>query len=273
MTKNCWIPASILASALTVACGGAPQSSTPETAPAAESAAEPAAETPSPEPAATPSQAAPATASPAPRPAPSPARPAPSAAAPAASAPAPAPPAPAPAPRFREVAAGVGTELSLELTSALSTETAQVETPVTARLTKAVVVDGITVIPSGAVLHGNVTESERAGRVKGVAHLVFRFTEVEIAGQRDPIRTNGVTIEGETTKRQDATKVGVGAGLGAVIGGIVGGGGGAAKGAAIGGAAGAGTVLATRGQEVNLPVGAEVTATLASPYAIQVEEK
>jgi len=36
---------------------------------------------------------------------------------------------------------------------------------------------------------------------------------------------------------------------------------------------GAGTVLATRGREVNLAVGTEITATLASPFAIQVEVK
>jgi len=169
------------------------------------------------------------------------------------------------------VSAKVGTELPLELTTALSTETAQVEAPVTARLRQPIVVDGITVLPAGAIFHGNVTEVERAGRVRGRAHLVFRFTEVTIAGQRDPVRTNGLTFEGEATKSEDATKVGAGAGIGAVIGGIIGGGSGAAKGAAIGGAAGAGTVLATRGREVELPVGTELTATLASPFEIQVE--
>jgi hypothetical protein len=169
------------------------------------------------------------------------------------------------------VSAPRGTELALELTTALSTETAQVETPVTARLRRPVVVDGVTVFPAGAVFHGNVTEVERAGRVRGRSHLAFRFTEVAIDGQRDPARTNTVSFEGEATKSEDATKVGAGAGIGAVIGGIVGGGSGAAKGAAIGGAAGAGTVLATRGRDVVLPVGSEVTATLSSPFEIQVE--
>jgi hypothetical protein len=146
-----------------------------------------------------------------------------------------------------------------------------VEAPVTARLRRAVVVDGVTVFPAGATFHGNVTEVERAGRVRGRAHLAFRFTEVSIGGQRDPVRTNGLSFEGEATKSEDATKVGAGAGIGAVIGGIVGGAGGAAKGAAIGGAAGAGTVLATRGREVELAAGSEVTATLASPFEISVE--
>jgi hypothetical protein len=179
---------------------------------------------------------------------------------------------PAPrAPRFRDVSAPAGTELRLQLTTALSTEAAQVETPVSARLRGPVVVDGVTVLPADAVFHGHVTEVERPGRVRGRAYLAFRFTKVEIGEQRDPVRTHNVSFEGEATKSEDAVKVGAGAGIGAAIGAIVGGGSGAAKGAAIGGAAGVGTVLATRGRDAVLPVGSDVNARLASPYAMRVE--
>jgi hypothetical protein len=169
------------------------------------------------------------------------------------------------------VAAAAGTELALELRTALSTETAKVEAPVTARLQKAVVVDGVTVLPAGAVLHGNVTEVERPGRVKGLAHLAFRFTEVEVNGQRDPMRTVIVSYEGESSKGKDAAKVGIGAGVGAAIGAIAGGGSGAAAGAAIGGGAGTAAVLATRGQDIELAAGAAINTTLASPFEIRVE--
>jgi hypothetical protein len=181
------------------------------------------------------------------------------------------PPAASPKPRFRDVSAPAGTQLRLELTTALSTETAQIETPVSARLRGPVVVDGVTVLAADAVFHGHVTEVERPGRVRGRAYLAFRFTEVEIGEQRDPVRTHSVSFEGEATKSEDAVKVGAGAGIGAAIGAIVGGGSGAAKGAAIGGAAGVGTVLATRGRDVVLPVGSDVNATLASPYEMRVE--
>ena len=77
-------------------------------------------------------------------------------------------------------------------------------------------------------------------------------------------------FQGEATKGEDATKVGVGAGIGAAIGGILGGGDGAAKGAAIGGAAGAGTVLATRGREVELASGTDIEASLASPLEVRI---
>jgi hypothetical protein len=55
-----------------------------------------------------------------------------------------------------------GTALPLELTTAVSSETAQVEMPVTARLRRAVSVDGETVLPAGSVVSGEVSEVDRA---------------------------------------------------------------------------------------------------------------
>lgn len=244
-----------------------------------------------PAPAAAPAPAAqPAPPAPAP-PAPAPAAPAPRQTAPrrtqapaaprsnglVASAPA-AAPAPAPAPAtmkavYRDVTASVGTALSLSLITPLSTETAKVETPVTARLRQPIVVDGFTVVPAGATLHGDVIEVERAGRVKGRSRLAIRFAEVMVNGDRDPLRTEELTFEGQASKAKDATKIGAGAGIGALIGGIAGGGSGAAAGAAIGGAAGTGAVLATRGADVELAEGTELNTTLASPYSVRVEVK
>jgi len=178
--------------------------------------------------------------------------------------------APAPAaPRGRDVVVPAGTALPLELLSAISSETAQVETPVRARLRQAVVVDDYTVLPAGTVFHGNVTDVDRAGRVRGRSRLAFRFTEAELDGGREQVRTNAVSYEGEATKGEDATKVGAGAVGGAIIGGLLGGGDGAAKGAAVGGAAGTGVVLATRGREVQLPAGTDIAATLASEFSVR----
>lgn len=162
-----------------------------------------------------------------------------------------------------------GTALPLELTTALSSETAQIETPVRARLRQAVVVDGYAALPAGAVLIGNVTDVDRAGRVQGRSRLAFRFTEVQFNSQTEDLRTNPITFEGEATRGEDATKIGGGAVGGAIIGGILGGKDGAAKGAAIGGAAGTGVVLATRGREVTLASGTDLAATLATPFTIR----
>ena len=181
------------------------------------------------------------------------------------------PPAP-PQPVVHEVTVASGTELPLELLTALSSETATVESEVRARLKQAVMVHGEAVIPNGATLIGSVTEAERSGRVQGRARLAMRFTDVTFSGERHRIDTAPLSFEAEGTKKQDATKVGAGAGIGAVIGGILGGGKGAAQGAAIGGAAGGGAVLATRGKEVELASGSTLTAVLASPLTLRIED-
>lgn len=171
---------------------------------------------------------------------------------------------------MRAVTVPAGTALPLELVTALSSETARVETPVRARLRQGIVVDGHTALPAGSVLTGEVIDVARAGRVRGRSRLALRFTEVQLKGGREDLRTNPIAFEGEATTGEDAAKIGAGAFGGAIVGGIVGGGEGAAKGAAIGGAAGTGVVLATRGREVTLGAGTDLAATLATPFEVQV---
>jgi hypothetical protein len=179
--------------------------------------------------------------------------------------------APAPVvPEYREVTIPAGTALPLEMTSAISSASAQVEAPVSARLQNAVSVNGDAVIPAGTVLRGTVTDVERAGRVKGRAHVSFAFNEATIRGDREDLRTNPLTFQAEATKGEDATKVGAGAVGGAILGGILGGKKGAAKGTVAGAAAGTGVVLATRGEEVTVNEGTNVTATLAQPLTLRV---
>ena len=179
----------------------------------------------------------------------------------------------APAPRlpeYREVTIPAGTAFPLQMTSTISSGSAQVEAPVSAKLTSAIRVDGDTVIPSGSVLRGTVTDVERAGRVKGRSHVTFTFNEVSMNGGREDLKTNPLTFEGEASKGEDATKVGAGAVGGAILGGILGGKKGAGKGAVAGAAAGTGVVLATRGEEVTVAEGTDVTATLAQPLTLRV---
>ena len=178
--------------------------------------------------------------------------------------------APAPAPAVVEITVPEGTELSVELLNDLTSETATVETAVRGRLRHAVDVNGRTAIPAGATLSGAVTDVVRPGRVKGRASLSLQFTHVTVDGERSPLATSPVTVEGESDTRGDVTKIGVGAGVGAVVGGILGGGSGAAKGAAIGGAAGTGAVLATRGKDVVLAAGTTLSTTMAAAKTIEV---
>lgn len=173
-------------------------------------------------------------------------------------------------PEAREVTLPAGTTLRLELQSAVASDTSRPEDAVRARLRQAVVVDGATVLPAGAELNGVVTAAEQSGRVKGLARVAYRFDTLRVDGERYDIRTAPLSHQAEATKGEDAAKIAVGAGAGAVVGALLGGGDGAAKGAAIGGAGGTGVVLATRGQEVRLGPGAQVTTRLTEPLTLRL---
>jgi hypothetical protein len=164
------------------------------------------------------------------------------------------PPAPPP-PQPRTVTIAAGTLLSARLLETLSTDKVKPGDTFMASLDKAFTVDGMVIAERGARVEGRVVESQEAGRIKGVSNLAIQLVRLNTSdGQHLTIQTDVFRKAGETTRGQDAAKVGGGAGLGAVIGAIAGGGKGAAIGAAVGGAAGAGTVAATRGKATVLPV-------------------
>jgi len=174
------------------------------------------------------------------------------------------------APAYRDVTIPEGTTLPLSLTSAIASNTSAVEDRVTAELTRTIVIDGQDVLPAGTRLTGHVTDVDGSGRVKGRAMIAFRLTSLRMADQDYDVQVAPSSYRAEATKSEDATKIGVGAGAGAIIGGLLGGKGGAAKGAAVGGGAGTGVVLATKGEEVRLGSGADVTTRLTAPLTVRV---
>ena len=161
-----------------------------------------------------------------------------------------------------------GTDLVLTLETPVSSETAKAEQVVRATVAKPVVISGMTVIAEGAPVTGTVVAVERSGRVKGRASIALRFNEVTVAKTDYKINTARITRVAEATKGEDAKKIGIGAGVGTAIGAIAGGKKGAAIGAGVGGAAGTGAVLATRGEEVEIPAGATLRTTIQETVRI-----
>ena len=204
----------------------------------------------------------------------------PSTAAPAPAAPAPAaapaqrqsPPeaAPPPAPAFREVTIPAGTSLSVTLLTEVASNTSKVEDPVKGSIAKAVTISGVTALPVGTQMLGSVTEVAESGRVKGKATVAFRFDRLMINGET--VRVQTATVQGTAAKdtKSDVKKGGLGAGAGAIVGGVIGGGKGAAIGAVAGGA---GTVLATKGSEVDIPSGTVVNVLVQDPITVRVAVK
>src|SRR4029079_11220726 len=114
-------------------------------------------------------------------------------------------------------------------------------------------------LPEGTPITGTVVEANESGRVKGRASVGFKVDRMTIRNESQKVQTAEVRREAEADKKSDVKKGGIGAGLGAVVGGVIGGGKGAAIGAVAGGT---GTVLATKGGEIEVPAGDVVTALL-----------
>jgi hypothetical protein len=157
----------------------------------------------------------------------------------------------------------------VRLGETLSTQRSRAGDTFTATLDQPLVVDGFVIAERGARAQGRVVESDPAGRVHGLAQLSLELTQINTSdGQKVRVNTAAFKKQAESTKKKDATKVGIGAALGAAIGAIAGGGKGAAIGAGVGGAAGAGDVMLTRGQAAEVPVETRLTFRLSEPVTI-----
>jgi len=176
-----------------------------------------------------------------------------------------------PSATYREVTIPAGTILPVNLETSVASDTSRVEQSVHGRLRHAVTTQGVEVLPAGAAVSGNVTSVRRPGRVKGLAYIAMRFTQLDTPGAgTSRISTAAVSRTGRATKQKDTLKIVGPAAAGAVIGRIAGGKGAARKGAVIGGAGGTGYVLATRGEEVRLAKGTPLSVKLTAPLTIRV---
>jgi hypothetical protein len=174
-------------------------------------------------------------------------------------------------PAYREVTLPSGTVLPIDLETAVGSDTSRVEQPVSGRLRRAVSLAGAEVLPVGTVVSGHVTAAQRPGKVKGRGMIAMRFTRMDTPGAgQTAISTATISRLAPATKKDDAVKIGAPAAAGAVIGGILGGKGGAGKGAIIGGGAGTGYVLSTRGKNVRLAKGADLSVKLTAPLMLRV---
>jgi hypothetical protein len=161
------------------------------------------------------------------------------------------------------------TRIEATLGTSHASDTSRVEERATATVAAPVVVDGVTVIPAGATLIGHVTHAKESGKVKGRAELGVRFTRLQTGSVTYDIETAPLGWIAESTKKDDAIKIGAGAAAGAVIGAITGGRKGAAIGTAIGAGGGTAVVLATDGDEIRLASGRTLTISLTNPLTIR----
>ncbi|MFO7303223.1 MAG: hypothetical protein DIU54_012485 [Acidobacteriota bacterium] len=145
----------------------------------------------------------------------------------------------------------VGTEFDVRLQTPLDSGTAKVEQRFEATTVLDYTVDGTVLVPAGSVVRGFVSSVRPAGRIDRQGSLTLSFDELRIENRSYPLRASVTqAIDGKVT--EDVTRIGAGAAVGAILGGILGGARGALLGVLVGGG---GTIAATDGSDVQLPVG------------------
>jgi hypothetical protein len=172
------------------------------------------------------------------------------------------------------------TNMRIELLTNLSTDATQRGDRFEARVIEPAQYEGARIV-------GRVKGVRRPGKVRGSAELQLDFEQIslpdgrftnlnaqviEVIGQS----TGNVAevdeeggVRGQSTTKDDVTKVGAGAGIGAIIGAIAGGGKGAAIGAVIGGGIGAGGAITARGKDIRLERGQELLIRTSTETRIQ----
>lgn len=168
------------------------------------------------------------------------------------------------------VALPAETELELELTAPLSSETSLVGDRVVALLSESLFAEGLEAIPAGSRVVGRVVEAVPQKKLGGRARLTLLFDRVEMpSGYRAEIQAP-FEVTGIRQKKKDAATIGGAAAGGAVLGGILGKDKG--KGALIGGLIGAaaGTIAAreNRGDPVELDAGDRIRIVLELPLHV-----
>jgi hypothetical protein len=134
----------------------------------------------------------------------------------------------------------------------------------------------------GAVIEGTVASVNQGGRLTGRAEISLNFDTIRLRnGQThrfsgiltsaralngDAVEVdNEGTAQGDNQTTQTVERAGIGTAIGAIIGAVAGGGKGAAIGAIIGAAGGAGSVYVQGKDELELPLGTELTIRASAP--------
>lgn len=175
-----------------------------------------------------------------------------------------APPAPPlPEPRSYTVRVPTGALITARLDGELSSASAQVGDGFAMRVAEAIWIDGVEVLPAGTTVWGYVAEVERAGRPNKGGRLVLATESVQVGGEAlaldAVVSADGERLEGRDSAHEDVKEVAIGAGLGGLVGGLLGG----KKGVLVGVlAGGGGTFVATKGEEVQIPLDAPLSLEL-----------
>ena len=169
---------------------------------------------------------------------------------------------------------GVGAKLDVAASDTISSRTAKVGDPFTARVVEDVRnASGKVVVPAGAVVHGSITAVKPAPNPRTPGTLTLSVASITVRGTSYPIEASVDSLEtihkGRGVTSGDAAKVGGGAVAGAILGRVLGGNKkGTIIGGIVGGAAGAAVAHETKDSDIVLPAGAHIIIRLTKELAV-----
>lgn len=182
-------------------------------------------------------------------------------------------PAPSPkpaAPSAPALTIAAGTAMKVAVTTKLTSETAVAGDTWTGTLAEPVALGTVTALPAGTVVHGVVTGAKPAAKGDR-AVLVLAISSIEIEGKTHSVRASTDSMIAGSTRARNVGAVAGGAAAGALIGKAVSGSGkGALIGGILGGAAATGAVAGSKGYQVEVKEGAEVTFTVDETAKIKM---
>jgi hypothetical protein len=129
-----------------------------------------------------------------------------------------------------------------------------------AQLDGAVVVDGVTVLPRGAILQGRVAAAQQSGRAVGSSSMSIEFTDVMLDDVFHPIATGDISTQGASEAGRTVGRTA----RAAAIGGLIGGSSGARTGAQVG----VGASILTSGSSINIPRGTILETSLRAALVL-----
>ncbi len=161
-----------------------------------------------------------------------------------------------------QITVPAGTRLVIRMSDTLDSKQHSAGHRFRAQLDGAIVVDGVTVLPRGTQLQGQITSSGQARRASGSSNLTVSFTDVILNDEFIPIATGALSAQGgnETGRTVGRTA------RAAAIGGLIDGSSGARTGAKVG----LGASILTSGASINIPRGTIIETSLSTPLTVNL---
>jgi len=161
-------------------------------------------------------------------------------------------------PRHEGVTVPAGTSFKVAVATKLTSATAMPGDTWTGTVKDPVIIGDRVVIPAGATVNG-VVSGAKAAEKGSRAMLVLAVRSVDVDGKTHALSANADSMIAGSTRARNVGAVAGGAGAGALIGKAIGGGKGALIGGLLGAGAATGAVAASKGYQVEVKEGAEIT--------------